>query len=514
MRSLYAAIDPITRRIPAARQQDKRHYGVHPYFTRRPANVVRDYIRHYSMSGDLVVDPFGGSGVTAIEAMLLNRHGIQNDINPLANFIASETARVSHDDVWYIKDARSQIEASCKAAVDAVPSLTIAELRGALARAKLPQNIRLPGSSDVERYYDLFTPQQLLALALIKQGIDEVPDADARCALLLAWSATLGKLNKTFLSAEGRLESRGGSSIFSIYRYKIADRPVELPAWSIFRDRLTNVIEGKQEALRLRQVQERSACGWSGSFEARNSDIAELADALVGSVDYIFTDPPYGGNIAYLDLSVLWNHWLGFEVPRSIREKEIIIGGELKLSEEYYVRRLRESIRLCARMLKPNRWLSVVFQHWNIRYFEAILEEAGASGCALRAAVTQVGDTIWSMHKKKNKEKVLAGEVILTFLHDGKGRLPKRSPSSSPDVEEIVDSALAEVSPEGRPFVGEVLFNRTILLAWSRGALDALDLTRDDFLQLLARKGWRYNVVRHQWFNTSDHVAEGLRLTF
>ncbi len=87
-----AAIQPILEAIPAARQQDARHYGVHPYFTRRPANVVRAYIERYSREGDVVLDPFGGAGVTGIEAMLLARHAIHNDLNPFANFIARNVA--------------------------------------------------------------------------------------------------------------------------------------------------------------------------------------------------------------------------------------------------------------------------------------------------------------------------------------------------------------------------------------------------------------------------------------
>jgi len=81
-------IVPIESPIPADRQSAKRHYGVHPYFTRRPYNVVRKYILHYSQPNDRVLDPFGGSGVTAVEAFLENRIGIHNDINPLANFAA------------------------------------------------------------------------------------------------------------------------------------------------------------------------------------------------------------------------------------------------------------------------------------------------------------------------------------------------------------------------------------------------------------------------------------------
>ena len=83
-----ADITPILEAIPAARQEDARHYGVHPYFTRRPANVVRNYVERYSEPGDVVLDPFGGTGVTAIEAFLLGRSAIQNDLNPFANFIA------------------------------------------------------------------------------------------------------------------------------------------------------------------------------------------------------------------------------------------------------------------------------------------------------------------------------------------------------------------------------------------------------------------------------------------
>src|SRR3989442_6093186 len=98
IRHSYADIIPITSPIRADRQGAKRHYGVHPYFTRRPYNVVRQYILKYSKEGDRVLDPFGGSGVTAIEAFLENRIGMQNDINPLANFIAEGIVNLHNGD--------------------------------------------------------------------------------------------------------------------------------------------------------------------------------------------------------------------------------------------------------------------------------------------------------------------------------------------------------------------------------------------------------------------------------
>ena len=42
----------------------KRHYGVHGYFTKQSWDIVDRYIRHFTQRGDVVLDPFGGSGVT------------------------------------------------------------------------------------------------------------------------------------------------------------------------------------------------------------------------------------------------------------------------------------------------------------------------------------------------------------------------------------------------------------------------------------------------------------------
>ena len=492
----YASIEPITAAIRAARQTAKRHYGVHPYFTRRPPNVVRTYIEKFTKPGDRVLDPFGGSGVTAIEALLTNRQGIQSDINPLANFIASEIADRSYPDTEYIRRAYAQVERDSGDLVRSIPRMMDKDIDKELGRHALPENVRLPENSDESNFFDLFTSRQLLALAVIKHAIDKVQDIPAKRQLLLAWSATLGKLNKTFLSAKGRAESRGGSSIFSIYRYKVAKNPVELPPWRIFSERVGNVIAAKEEV--LREVLYLKSMGkFIGKFECHNEDVSDLCREIE-PVDYVFTDPPYGGHIAYLDLSTIWNHWLGFPVPDRIREKEIIVGGDLKKTEESYLRELRQSIRSTCGILKKNRWVSIVFQHWNVAYFEAILQSAEDAGAEFRSAVTQAGDTIWSMHKKKNQERVLAGEMILTFFKGGKNG--KTASKDEPlAVSELIDRVLAELASPGKPIHGEVLFNRLIVEAWKSRSLGTLRISREDFIDALHQKGWGYDAKQHCW---------------
>ena len=303
-----------------------------------------------------------------------------------------------------------------------------------LKKLPLPENIRLPRNSDAEFFYDMFTPRQLAGLALIKQTIEREAGI-VRDLLLLAWSASVAKLNKTFLSAKGRAESRGGSSIFSIYRYKLAAQSVELPIWETFHGRFLNVLAAKEEVLRLRDYRAKPSGGSLDLDSERNfrvlaHDAAALDKVLrPGSVDYIFTDPPYGGFISYLDLSILWNHWLGFPIADETREQETIVGGERGHTEEHYKQSLARSIKTSFRLLKPDRWFSIVFQHWDTSYFATILETANECGGELKAAITQTGDVIWSMHKKKNSARVLAGEMILTFYKPAKVRPRQPKPA-------------------------------------------------------------------------------------
>jgi DNA modification methylase len=490
----YDGTNPIDAPVPADRQGARRHYGVHPYFTRRPYNVVRRYVQHYSRQGDRVLDPFGGSGVTAIEAFLENRTGIQNDINPLANFIAEGIVGLSRGNLSDYKEALAILEQQCAARIRQISVCDNVDLSSLPEATNLPENINLQSNSDVRSYRDLFSAKQLTSLALLRHAIDELPNQNAREGMLLAWSATLTKLNKTFLSAEGRAESRGGSSIFSIYRYKVAKQPIELPPWETFRERALNILAAKTEIDKEIDVKRRSV-GWFGKFEIFAKDIDELADELADSIDYIFTDPPYGGHISYLDLSILWNAWLGRIPSVQDREKELIVGGELGLSEEVYIQRLATSVQACIKMLKKGRWLSIVFQHWNTAYFDAILSSAATNGADLRAAISQIGDPIWSMHKKKGNQTVLAGELILTFYKTG---TPKGiSRANHFDVAKTVREILSATTSE--KLYGEYIFNRVVIEAWKKSAVGSLAISKTEFVALIKQSGWHYDEEEHVW---------------
>lgn len=55
-----------------------------PYVGKMKSGMARALIEEFSREGDIVLDPFCGSGVVPCEALLSGRHAIGNDLNPYA----------------------------------------------------------------------------------------------------------------------------------------------------------------------------------------------------------------------------------------------------------------------------------------------------------------------------------------------------------------------------------------------------------------------------------------------
>jgi ribosomal protein L11 methylase PrmA len=67
-------------------------YAMHRYWARKPYNIVAEFIKYYTKPGEIVLDPFCGSGVTIVEALILRRKAIAVDIDPMATFVTKMTA--------------------------------------------------------------------------------------------------------------------------------------------------------------------------------------------------------------------------------------------------------------------------------------------------------------------------------------------------------------------------------------------------------------------------------------
>lgn len=95
------------------------------------------------------------------------------------------------------------------------------------------------------------------------------------------------------------------------------------------------------------------------------------------SIDYIFTDPPFGSNLNYSELSYIWESWLKVmtnQMPEAIvnkaQNKGLLEYQELmtKCFSEFY------------RVLKPNRWITIEFHNSLNAVWNAIQEGVQRAG--------------------------------------------------------------------------------------------------------------------------------------
>ncbi|MCY4491159.1 MAG: DNA methyltransferase [Thaumarchaeota archaeon] len=78
------------------------------------------------------------------------------------------------------------------------------------------------------------------------------------------------------------------------------------------------------------------------------------------SIDYVITDPPHGDRQPYLELSMLWNTWLGFECDF---ENELVISNAKTRNKnvENYNKLLIKIISQIERVLKPGKYFTLMF---------------------------------------------------------------------------------------------------------------------------------------------------------
>ncbi|MEI7557061.1 DNA methyltransferase [Candidatus Chlorohelix sp.] len=91
-------------------------YNMHTYWSKKPHDAIRQYICHYTQPGDLVLDPFSGSGGTALAALMEGRKAIAIDRSPAATFITKNYC--TPVDVEALQTAFEELKQQVKPEID------------------------------------------------------------------------------------------------------------------------------------------------------------------------------------------------------------------------------------------------------------------------------------------------------------------------------------------------------------------------------------------------------------
>ena len=393
-------------------------YNMHTYWSKKPHDAIREYIQHYTKPGDLVFDPFCGSGGTALAALMEGRAAIAIDRSPAATFISKNYC--TPVDVRDLNVAFEELKTKVKTEIDwlyetrcdrcggnatiaytvysqvfqcprcmtRVPIFDCVEMEGETAagkpktitvcphcykndheeeisakskrfgeipvqvsyicnngckpsRDKRQYNDSIPkkreyfekydlakikeiekksiphwypphkmmnveddtkpwgvkwraGTSNFRFISDLFTKRNLWALSVLKEGIENTSNERNKDSLLFCWSSVLLNLSKMTTNRDKLGFLKGTYYIPPVFRS-------------------TNVLGTVDNKFRLLKS------GWSEIEHIHPKDtIISTEDVRrlnipSNSVDFIFTDPPYGDKEQYGELNFIWEAWLGFD---------------------------------------------------------------------------------------------------------------------------------------------------------------------------------------------------------
>ncbi|MBP5468631.1 MAG: DNA methylase, partial [Candidatus Riflebacteria bacterium] len=101
------------------------------------------------------------------------------------------------------------------------------------------------------------------------------------------------------------------------------------------------------------------------------SSLTNLSNFKTNSIDYIFTDPPFGDNLMYSELNFIWESWLKVKTNNKC---EAIINESQKKGLHEYQDLMTKCFSEYYRVLKPNRWMTVEFHNSKNAVWNAIQE--------------------------------------------------------------------------------------------------------------------------------------------
>ncbi|SIQ53157.1 DNA methyltransferase [Pontibacter lucknowensis] len=240
----------------------------------------------------------------------------------------------------------------------------------------IPTNKILPGDktsepkrAGIEYVHQYFTSRNLRALSILNGLIEK-----SKYPLHLKFLLT-GMIQRSSLMNRIHIKNffyGGGGWNAGIMKgtIHIPSIPIETSILEQFKSRVKSLINAKKEINEA-----------NGAIQVCSSTNIGLKD---NSVDYIFTDPPFGANIMYSELNFIWESWLKVHTNN---EKEAIENRSQKKTLIDYGNLMLSSFREFYRILKHDKWMTVEFSNTSAAVWNTIQNALMQSGFVI-ASVT------------------------------------------------------------------------------------------------------------------------------
>ncbi|MGL5594350.1 MAG: DNA methyltransferase [Cetobacterium sp.] len=467
-------------------------YKMHKYFARRPYNVFRNLVKHYTNENDIVLDCFCGGGVTIFESLLLNRKVIGVDINPLSTFITEmqvkqiDLNRFKIEFLNFMTKLRKDYEKlylfdiegktvkiiwtewayevecpCCKSKVILSTENKISngkykcpneecESNKAIKKgvlrvkcnpiSKIPikakcedelknkfihifnqkeiglilENIKnypkypildekIPGNWDrtiedclfqkgINKFSDLFTEKNYYLNCEILLRIIELKkelESDIVDAIYFTFSSSLRYTNN--MSRVSENWENGNPTSMDKHAYWLPNQFVETNVLEVFEKRFDAILKGLEYTLKNLKSIKLKALNFDELAEEKDYLILNQSSSSLPipdkSIDAVITDPPYGSNVQYAELSSFWNIWFKkyknldkfiYNDEEAVSNRKSNFQGSKSVT--FYGEMLYKIFKEMNRVLKDEGYLVFTFNNKDINVWIELLKSLVKAG--------------------------------------------------------------------------------------------------------------------------------------
>ena len=396
---------------------------------------------------------------------------------------------------------------------------------------------------------DLFSPRQLLGLELSCRLITEVGDERMRGALATNLSDLLRYQNSLCRYHAGALKCL---DVFSVHGFPVGLMQCESNLLGIVDGAGTNVGSGGWVNVIAKFVKAKQFCDapfevvGSGSRKMRIPIVGErigetlngrsrvialdcgsaaAMDLQEGSLDAVFTDPPYFGNVQYAELMDFCHVWMrrlvgpkerGFDRTTTRSPDELTGNDTQRRGLNQFAEGLAEAWSQMARALKPGAPLAFTYHHNQVAAYYAVGMAMLDAGLVCSASLPCPAEMSGSIHIHGTRSSI----VDTIFVCRSAGVVPQRwLCGTAHQLVAVVADELADLEEAGRrPSLGDtrcILFGHlTRLAVWRlRATWDASTATQsklDRLAEAMAAFGDPVELADTAWVAPRRERSAGL----
>jgi 16S rRNA G966 N2-methylase RsmD len=313
----------------------------------------------------------------------------------------------------------------------------------------------------ITHLHHFYTPRNFLAIDVLWSAIEQqAPDLQDALRLLVL------SVNATHATNMTRVVVKRGQADFVLTSAQsgvlyVSGLPVE-----------KNVFKGVERKIGTLATAFSLVAGSASRVRVVNASSTEL-DLADGSVDYVFTDPPFGANIPYAELAQLNEAWLGRSTDR---EQEAIVSRGQGKSMADYEQLLTRVFREVERVMADDAAATLIFHSARASVWRALTESLARAGLSVRR--TSILDKVQASFKQTVSRGSVKGDAAIMLVKNAlAGRCVGAQPRS---VDEVVASVVraAVGSRSGQERSRERMFSRFVAACLTEGVPLTVDAAR------------------------------------